>query len=151
MHLDDMRPGDATRSLFRRWRKPRSAGPRRTERPAIDLDGLVDHGSNREVLEHALAARLAHLAPQRRIGDEPGDGVREGPTVLGRHEEPGLAPDHDVPVPRHVGGDDGQTRRHGLERRQRQPLLQRRRHVEVEEAVDPDGVAEESCEDDLML
>ena len=44
-----------------------------------------------EVLEHALAARLAHLAPARRIGDEPGDGVREGPAVLGRHEEPGLA------------------------------------------------------------
>src|SRR6185295_322162 len=82
----DMHPGDATRKPFRRRRKPRSAGPRRTERAAIDRDGLVDHGSNREVLEHALAARLAHLAPARRVGDEPGDGVREGPAVLGRHE-----------------------------------------------------------------
>src|SRR5580765_7481786 len=111
----DMHPADATRSLFRRCRMPRSAGPRRTERAAIDLDGLVDHGSNREVLEHSLAARLTHLAPARRVGDEPGDGVREGRAVLGGHEEPGLTPDHDVPVAGHVGGDDGQARRHGLE------------------------------------
>ena len=103
------------------------------------------------MLEDPLSARLAHLAPPRGIGDEVGNGVCEGSAVLGRHEEPGFSSDHHVPVSRNVGRDDGQTRRHGLERRQRQPFLERRRHVEVEEAIDADRVAEESREDDAVL
>ena len=68
-----------------------------------------------------------------------------------RHQQSGLTPDHDVAVPGHVGGDDRQARRHGFEGRQRQPFLERRRHVEVEEAVDANRVAEESREDDAVL
>ena len=78
------------------------------ERAVIDLDGPVDHGSDREVLEHALAARVAHLAPARGVGDEPGDRPPRGPRcprpARGARSRPG---------PRRRGGRARRWRRWG--------------------------------------
>ena len=63
-------------------------------------------------------------------------------TRLARH-------DH-VTMTGHVRGHDRETRRHGLEHRERESLLPRGGHVEIERRVDALGILEKAREDHLV-
>ena len=121
-----LRIGDAVRE--QRDADPAGVSPGRHTRCAIDSTkpSGVNRGSDTE-REGAIAQRRR----QPVVGEDALEGGRQAGGILRRHEETGLAVDHDVAHATDVGGDHRDAHRHGLEDGQRQDLgaLAGRLHV----------------------
>jgi hypothetical protein len=75
--------------------------------------------------------RRARPAPQLRVVQQPRERRRERARVARRHEQAGLAVEHDLRRPADGRRDDRPALGHRLERRQRQPLGPRRERDDV--------------------
>ncbi len=103
---------------------------------AESLEDLLDLRrvtGEREVRRHSVTSRLAHSLAQRRITQQPDEGIRHGGHVADRDQVAGLAVHHHFLRSSGPRGHDGPAGGHGLDDRTPERLLHRR----CGEHVDP--------------
>jgi len=93
---------------------------------------LGHHPLDGEALAHAGQTRLAHLAPERFLSQEPDDRPRHVVMIARRHQEPGPALVHDFRHATRPCGDDRLRAGHRVQERCAEPLGHRAHDEQIE-------------------
>src|SRR5262247_2197706 len=100
-------------------------------RPVVAGHRALRHARRGVALDDAAASGRPEARPQRRIARESRERSPERRRIRRRHEVSRLAIHDGLREPPHPAGHDGPSRRHRFERRDAEPLLQRRQRDDV--------------------